>query len=239
MRPSGPIASCRDNTSSMIRAPTLRRLALVTAVAGVAAASAVGYSMYIEAQQEALIARELAESRRLMSERPARVALLAELQPVALENCTLKRFGGPHDGGYLMCVNLLRGIRAAYSYGIGEEDEWGCQVSREFDVTVHQYDCFTPARPACKDGRFVFHNECVGAKQETIESRRFDSIAGQIAANGDAAKRLLVKMDVEGAEWDALLAAPDSILDSIDQMAMELHVRGASIEKSLAVVRRL
>ena len=35
-----------------------------------------------------------------------REAILAELQPVMLKNCTLKRFGSANDGGYLMCENL-------------------------------------------------------------------------------------------------------------------------------------
>jgi hypothetical protein len=28
-----------------------------------------------------------------------------------------------------MCKNLLPGIQTAYSYGIGWEDNWGCDVS--------------------------------------------------------------------------------------------------------------
>src|SRR5436190_10660758 len=147
-------------------------------------------------------------------ERSVREALLTELRTVTLKNCTLKRYGSAHDGGYLMCANLLEGVQAGYSYGIGSEDSWGCEVSRQFGVTVHQYDCFTEKRPRCEGGRFVFHEECVGARPERIESHRFDAIAAQVAANGDAGKRLLMKIDVEGAEWEALLATPDAVLDT-------------------------
>ena len=41
-------------------------------------------------------------------------AILAELQPVVLKNCTLKRFGSANDGGYLMCENLIEPLDAAY-----------------------------------------------------------------------------------------------------------------------------
>jgi hypothetical protein len=41
------------------------------------------------------------------AERKLRGAILAELQPVVLKNCTLKRFGSANDGGYLMCENLI------------------------------------------------------------------------------------------------------------------------------------
>ena len=43
-----------------------------------------------------------------------RTALFAELQPVELANCQLQRFGEPHDGGYLMCGNLLGFVKAGY-----------------------------------------------------------------------------------------------------------------------------
>jgi hypothetical protein len=169
--------------------------------------------------------------------RQIREALYAEVQPVALRNCALSRFGSAHDGGYLMCGNLIRGVAAAYSYGIGPNDDWGCAISTQFKVPTHQYDCFDPARPVCTTGRFVFHNECVGAKREQVESRTFDTLAGQIASNGDAGSHLVVKIDVEGAEWDALMATPDAVLQRIDQLAMELH--GVNDAKFVATVKRL
>src|SRR6266404_3551627 len=50
--------------------------------------------------------------------RKLREAILAELQPVALKNCTLKRFGSANDGGYLKCENLIEPLDAGYSYGV-------------------------------------------------------------------------------------------------------------------------
>ena len=166
-----------------------------------------------------------------------RTALHAELQPVALSNCTLQRYGGAHDGGYLLCGNLIAGVESAYSYGISTEDNWGCQVSRQFHVPVHQYDCFTPHRPTCDGGEFVFHDECVGPKAETIDAQPFDSIASQIARNGDAGRRILLKIDVEGAEWDAFQATPDEVFERIDQIPMEFH--GVDETRFLEMVRRL
>lgn len=169
--------------------------------------------------------------------RELREALLQELQPVALANCSLKRYGGANDGGYLMCENLVDGVQSAYSYGIATEDKWGCDVSRQFNVAVHQYDCFTPHRPACDGGRFVFHDECVGARAETVDGQPFDTFASHIKRNGDLNKSVLVKIDIEGAEWDSLIAMPDHVLDNIVQMPMELH--GVDQRQFLEGVRRL
>lgn len=169
--------------------------------------------------------------------RQVRETLFNELQPVVLKNCTLTRIGSAYDGGYLMCRNLIEDLGAAYSYGVGPNDEWGCQMSTAYNVATHQYDCFDPARPACQTGRLVFHDECISDRKERYGGRTFDTLANQIAANGDAGKRLIVKIDVEGAEWDALMATPESILEQIDQLPMELH--GVNEERFIATVRKL
>jgi hypothetical protein len=174
---------------------------------------------------------------RRSSARKLREAILAELQPVSLKNCTLKRFGSANDGGYLMCENLIEPLHAAYSYGVGRNDDWGCEMSRRYHVSVHQYDCFDPARPICNGGTFVFHNECVGDRDGDRGSHFFDTLENQIRKNDDIGRRLIIKMDIEGAEWDSLFAAPDELLASIPQIAMEMH--GFDNPKIVEVLRKL
>ena len=164
-----------------------------------------------------------AQVRQELFDTAQRRILFEMLQPVALANCELERFGEANDGGYLMCANLLGDIESAYSYGISGYDQWGCDVSRTLDVPVHQYDCFDPTQPACPGGHAVFHLECVGGRAATIDGRRFDTIEHQLGKNGDGGKRIVLKIDVEGAEWDSLLSTPDEVLQRIDQMAVEFH----------------
>lgn len=168
--------------------------------------------------------------------REIRQQLLRELQPIALRNCTLERIGSANDGGYLMCGNLLGDVESAYSYGIGPADDWGCQVSQRRDLPVHQYDCFDPRRPECPGGRAFFHDECLAPVTTVVDSRAFDTFTRQISKNGDAGKTLVVKMDVEGAELDALMSTDDRVLARIDQLAVEFH--GAN-ERYLELTRKL
>ena len=203
---------------SLIKRPPIR-IALVIIAFAAAAAVLVGARVHDAA------GRELRET------------ILAELQPVALKNCTLKRFGSANDGGYLMCQNLIEPIDAAYSYGVGPNDDWGCDVSRRYHVPVHQYDCFDPARPTCSGGAFVFHNECVGDRTGYRKSHLFDTLENQIRKNGDTSRHLIIKMDIEGGEWDSLFAAPDELLASIPQIAMEMH--GFDNPKIVEVIRKL
>ena len=164
--------------------------------------------------------------------------LFSELQPVKLANCDLQRFGEPNDGGYLLCGNLLHDVQAGYSYGISGYDGWGCDISHRLKIRVHQYDCFDLTRPACEGGDTVFHGECVaGSPSKDKDGRVFDSPEHQFAKNGDAGKHLVMKIDVEGAEWDTFLATPDTVLDQIDQIAVEFH--GSGEERFADVVLRL
>ena len=166
-----------------------------------------------------------------------RQTLFQELQPVTLDHCELKRFGETHDGGYLLCGNLLAEVRSAYSYGISGYDGWGCEVSRQLEVPVHQYDCFDTRRTSCDGGNQIFHEACIADRTFTDEGRAFDTLQRQIAGNGDAGKRVVVKMDVEGAEWDSLIGTPAEVLSQIDQLAIELH--GVEDARFVVGVQRL
>jgi hypothetical protein len=164
--------------------------------------------------------------------------LFRELRPLALRGCTLERFGEAHDGGYLLCGNLLGAVRAGYSYGISGYDGWGCEVSRRLAVPVHQYDCFNLTEPVCGDGRTEFHGECIAERAFVdADGRPFDTLEGQLARTGSAAGAIVVKMDVEGAEWKSLAAASDATLARIDQLVIELH--GVDDPAYLALLRRL
>jgi hypothetical protein len=167
----------------------------------------------------------------------ARQLLFAELRPVALANCRMERFGEPNDGGYLVCANLLGAVKAGYSYGISGYDQWGCDVSLRLSVPIHQYDCFNTAVPQCPGGRTNFHAECVGGATRTEDGRSFDTIANQLAKNGDGANHVVLKIDVEGAEWESFATIPDEVLQRIDQLMVEFH--GFEGETSLKVVQRL
>jgi hypothetical protein len=216
-------------------APVTRRLWLVVAAVFILVAVLVvrnQVKVHDTRQMRAALAQE-----RLTNDGRIRQSLFDMLQPVALTNCNLQRFGEPHDGGYLMCANLLGDVQSGYSYGISGYDQWGCDVSTKLGVRVHQYDCFDMRQPACPSGDMLFHAECIADTTRVEDGRPFDTFANQFARNGDAGKRLVMKIDVEGAEWDAFLHAPDDLLDQFDQIAVEFHL--SHDVKYVHVVERL
>jgi hypothetical protein len=77
----------------------------------------------------------------------------------------------------------------------------------------------------------------VGPDRATDAARAFDTFLNQFEANGDAGRRVVLKIDVEGAEWETFLAAPDEVLSQIDQLVVEFH--WIETDVSIAVVERL
>ena len=179
--------------------------------------------VYRDRQARAALLEQRQEQTGSPTEVMRRRELFDALQPVALANCQLERFGEANDGGYLMCANLLGGVRVGYSYGINGYDKWGCDISTRLNVAVHQYDCFNTTQPACPSGKTVFHAECVGETAGIVDGRRFDTMYSQLVGNGDRSRRVALKIDVEGAEWRSFLFAPDEVLAQIDQLAVEFH----------------
>ena len=204
-------------TKRSAHSPPRRRGPWIAAALGALLAAAI--ASLIQLSRPSPITRPARVTR---AEQPAHF-LFNEIQPVKLANCHLERFGEKNDGGYLLCANLLGAVKSAYSYGISGYDGWGCDVSRKLGVTVHQYDCFDLTQPICDGGDTVFHGECIGTTPGLQDGRTFDTLAAQVAKNGDTGKTLVVKIDVEGAEWDSLLTAPTALLQRIDQMAVEFH----------------
>lgn len=64
---------------------------------------------------------------------------------------------------------------------------------------------------------------CPVLRRRYCKGRVFDTPEAQIARNGDAGQHLVVKIDVEGAEWETFLNTPEAVLDRVDQLAVEFH----------------
>lgn len=144
-----------------------------------------------------------------------------------------KRYGEPHDGGYVMCHDaLVSGTPpiAAYSYGIRGFDKWSEDIAKEFNVPVYQYDCFNQEIPSCVSASGStcdqhFKPECL-ATNGAPPTTNFRTLAEQFSNNRHNTapdRSLIVKIDIEGAEWDFFAAEPHSTLKKIKQLVVEFH----------------
>lgn len=137
------------------------------------------------------------------------------------------RVGPPFDGGYIMCADGLAnsGLGGAYSYGIESRDGWGMDVASIFGVPLYEYDCFTTRPPIpCGGCQVRFFPECIQGNNE--HKAGYGTLTTHMERNGDAVAAdgtLLLKLDVEGAEWDVLAQESASTLRKFRHLNVELH----------------
>ena len=158
---------------------------------------------------------------------------------MTLSNCTFTRVGSANDGGYVMCGNLhgqatsalLLRHRRPRRLGLQRLDD--AQASGPPVRLLRAADARVRRRPVRAARRVRRHQG--GNRRRRVCSTR---ITNQIARNGDAGKKLIVKIDVEGAEWDSLLDdAGRRCSSGFDQLAMELH--GTNERAFIDVVQKL
>lgn len=130
-----------------------------------------------------------------------------------------------------MCDELMGGINGVYSFGINGNDDWGAAVSRRNDAPVYQFDCYHKG-VACPAGHdcnlFHFFPECLGLAQD--ETRVFRSLEEHLERHTPSHGRpiprggdLLLKVDVEGKEWNAFTDARLKDLRRMRQIVVEFH----------------
>ncbi len=129
----------------------------------------------------------------------------------------LIRLGDFGDGGYLV-PDDLRGIAACYSPGVSE------QASFEMDMAKRGIPSFmadaSVARPPVDVPGAHFVRKFLGDK----DKGEVMTLASWVAATDpDPAADLLLQMDIEGAEYATLAAAPRDLLRRFRMIVIEWH----------------
>ncbi len=144
--------------------------------------------------------------------------VLSLLRPMEPEG-RLARVGNDRDGGYVLLDEFAR-LGVAYSFGIGDDVSFDLAVAQA-GLDVFQYD-HTVAGPPVAHERFRFHR--VGLAAQTREEPPLRRLEDLVGANGHAGRTdMLLKVDVEGAEWMVFANVPSEQLLGFSQICLELH----------------
>ena len=143
-------------------------------------------------------------------------ALLKSLAPV-LPGRDLIRLGPAADGGYLV-PDDLRGIEACFSPGVSSVSGFEKDCAK-LGMNVFLADR-TVAGPAEPHPRFNFIRKHVGAVTDDDVMTMDDWVRRSVP---DSQSDLLLQMDVEGAEYETLLAMPDGLLRRFRIAVIEFH----------------
>jgi hypothetical protein len=144
--------------------------------------------------------------------------LLHCLQPHDIAGARKVRIGAAADGGYVMLDDFVN-ARHALSLGVGPEVSWDADVAAR-GLRVFQYDDTVDGSPQ-QNANFVFAGQRVGA----AKARAADTTLEEIMARPELAtdNEVIVKMDIEGCEWEALAETDTATLARMRQLAIEFH----------------
>ena len=128
------------------------------------------------------------------------------------------RIGPNSDGGYIL-VDELSAAQTVLSYGIGTEYRFDVEMAdRGHDVYMFDH---TIEAIRAENRKLLFFREGVAGRTDI--SQNVFSIQDHLRRHQIQGDRLILKMDVEGAEFDALAAVPDATLDRFEQIVLEVH----------------
>jgi Methyltransferase FkbM domain len=146
-------------------------------------------------------------------------ATLALISPVAVLNKSKRRVGGANDGGYVM-LDDLDGIRVCYSLGVGPDVTWDMEMA-ERGALVLQYDHTVENAPAMHPNFQHFKMGITHDDSLAPDMKRLDTL---LRENGHADRDdMLLKIDIEGHEWDSLQVLDASIFAKFRQIVAEFH----------------
>jgi FkbM family methyltransferase len=127
----------------------------------------------------------------------------------------LQRYGGSRDGAYILDKSLVDQANTVYSLGVGPNDSW---IAFDHEMAnagkkVFLYDGSVPSfwsnRP-----EFKFFSEYISSK----------NLSKFISDNGhENETEMLLKMDIEGAEYDTILNSDEKLFNHFNQVAIEIH----------------
>ena len=165
------------------------------------------------------------------------LAFVRAIRPMTSTGLELTRIGGATDGGYVMAEPIA--ASGAISIGVGSDVSWDQDIGSR-GIPVAMFDHTVRRAPAHVPGG-TFHRLGIGPTQgmKVRPLEQIVSVAG-FAGRDD----LLLKMDVEGAEWLSLTEPTPSNLQQFTQIVLELHgIAGLkdprSAEQILAAVEHL
>lgn len=129
------------------------------------------------------------------------------------------RIGGDNDGGYIM-LDDFKNCDIAYSFGIGSDVSWDEDLSHR-GLELYCYDHTIECLPT-KNKKMHFNKIGISGKDELEAGLlSLDSILYINHCQNES--HMILKMDVEGAEWDFFDTVSPYILNLFEQMTFELH----------------
>ena len=144
--------------------------------------------------------------------------LAEKLWPTKTE-FNLIRVGGGKGGGYLV-PNDLEGIEACFSPGVSDTATFEIQIKEQFGIGSILADYSVDSAPS-NFQPISFTKKFIGA----IDNGKYMSFESWMKneLNQNSGKDLILQMDIEGGEYEAIIALPEDLLTKFRIIVIEIH----------------
>lgn len=133
------------------------------------------------------------------------------------------RIGNMHDGGYMLIDTFGNSENplVAYSFGISNDISWDKHMSL-FGYDIFMYDHTIESLPE-DNNKFHFYKIGISGNEQESGTNLM-SLEQLIKINNHSdLKGMILKMDVEGAEYGFLNTVESKTLEQFEQIVLELH----------------
>jgi hypothetical protein len=128
----------------------------------------------------------------------------------------IKRYGGVGDGSYILPTDIVNKKSFLVSGGLGDNNNFEIQLATS-GIKGFQIDN-SISKPPKNHKNLSFISKTLGAL-DAEESISLKTLINNVSKN----KAVIVKLDIEGGEVEALRNLPKNILQKITCLSMELH----------------
>lgn len=154
-----------------------------------------------------------------MSESEGIATALALLSPCSVPSLPKVRIGNPlGDGGYVMADRFRPG-QVAYSFGIADDVSFDLALA-ERGLQLFMYDHTISRLPLSHPG---FHFFKRGIAEIDLPNQLLSALRPELLRNRHKDRDMILKIDVEGAEWAVFDSLAASLLGRFEQIVIELH----------------
>lgn len=145
------------------------------------------------------------------------LSVLRLLEPKKAVERKKIRVGSAGDGGYIQ-IDDLEGISHALSFGVSDNDSWDLAMAKA-GIPVEQFDHSVEKAPSSHP-LLHFHRKMItaDATPETMTLRDLVAKHSKLATPD-----VILKIDIEGWEWEVFDRAPEASLSKLAQIICEFH----------------
>ena len=144
------------------------------------------------------------------------VDVFGELIVYDVDICKI-RLGNKNNRGFLILNYNLNEIKVMYSYGLDNELMFESMFAKRYKSLIRLYDNNLEKIPY--NNNFRYRKECINSDKNSDKHL----IESHVMKNKDLDKRKLLKINVEGAEYETILAMKLNILESFEQIIITVY----------------